>query len=168
MMPVPKILCQPADCILETTREVDAPVTTVFKAWTDPMYFEKWWGPKDFTTKTHAHDLRPGGRMLFDICSNDGQAFPNECVFVAIEPPHRVIWDHISGHFFQVVATFTPIDDAHSRVTFQMVFETAEECRRVGEFAREKNEENMDKMEQVLKEMKKDKSGKTNDERKKQ
>ncbi len=35
---------------LVITRIFDAPRELVWKAWTDPEMFMKWWGPKDFTS----------------------------------------------------------------------------------------------------------------------
>ena len=31
------------------TRVFDAPRELVWKAWTDPEHFQRWWGPKDYT-----------------------------------------------------------------------------------------------------------------------
>ena len=49
---------------LIVTRIFDAPVELVWKAWTDPEYVMKWWGPDYFTSPSAKIDLRVGGTSL--------------------------------------------------------------------------------------------------------
>lgn len=49
------------------TRIFDAPVEKVWKAWTDPEYIKRWWGPKDFTAPYISIDFRVGGKYLYDM-----------------------------------------------------------------------------------------------------
>jgi uncharacterized protein YndB with AHSA1/START domain len=50
---------------LEITRVFDAPRDLLWKAWTEPEHFKKWWGPKDFAVPKISVDLRPGGRYTY-------------------------------------------------------------------------------------------------------
>lgn len=52
---------------LVITRLFDAPRELVWKAWTDPELFKRWWGPKDFSAPSVAIDLRPGGTYLYSL-----------------------------------------------------------------------------------------------------
>ncbi|MGH7429882.1 MAG: SRPBCC domain-containing protein [Candidatus Methylomirabilaceae bacterium] len=45
---------------LAVERCIDAPPTTVFKAWTERL--EDWWAPKPWTTRIIEQDLQPSGR----------------------------------------------------------------------------------------------------------
>ena len=49
---------------LTITCVFDAPVETVWKYWTEPEYFKKWWGPKVFTCPVSKIDFRVGGKYL--------------------------------------------------------------------------------------------------------
>ena len=49
---------------LIVTRVFDAPVELMWKAWTDPQYIMKWWGPDYFTSPSAKIDLRVGGTSL--------------------------------------------------------------------------------------------------------
>lgn len=42
-------------------RTFNAPVETVWKAWTDTESLKKWWGPKDFTAPIIKMDVKVGG-----------------------------------------------------------------------------------------------------------
>lgn len=48
-------------------RVFDAPREKVWKAWTDPEYIKRWWGPKDFTAPHISNDFRVGGKLVYDM-----------------------------------------------------------------------------------------------------
>lgn len=48
-----------------TTRVFDAPVEKVWKAWTDPEYVKRWWGPEGFAAPYINIDFRVGGKYLY-------------------------------------------------------------------------------------------------------
>lgn len=50
---------------LVITRLFDAPIERVWKAWTDPEYVMRWWGPTGFTSPSCKIDFREGGKFLF-------------------------------------------------------------------------------------------------------
>ena len=52
---------------LVITRVFDAPVELVWKAWTDPEYVMRWWGPTGFTSPTCKIDFREGGKLVFHM-----------------------------------------------------------------------------------------------------
>lgn|GEM_PF-4919201 len=52
----------------------DAPVQTVWEAWTDPDQVAQWWGPLGFTLTTHHKELRPGGIWHDTMPEPDGTA----------------------------------------------------------------------------------------------
>lgn len=45
-------------------RIFNAPVEKVWKYWTEPELFKKWWGPKDFTCPVAEIDFKVGGKSL--------------------------------------------------------------------------------------------------------
>ncbi|MBB2480460.1 SRPBCC domain-containing protein [Bacillus sp. APMAM] len=55
------------------TRVFDAPRELLFKAWTEPEHFAKWWGPKRFTLEVVKMDARSGGEFLGIQTSLDGK-----------------------------------------------------------------------------------------------
>lgn len=61
----------PADRTLTTSRVFDAPRERVFKAWTDPKQFARWFPPEGFTTAVCELDVRPGGSLRVDMQGAD-------------------------------------------------------------------------------------------------
>ncbi len=141
-----------ADREIVTTRVLDAPRELVFKAWTDPDQLVQWWGPKGFTNTFHEFDMRPGGIWRFVMHGPNGVDYQNKSVFVEVVNPKRIVFDHVSGPRFQVVATFAE-QAGKTKLTFRMRFESAAECDKVKAFAVEGNEQNFDRLEAQLAKM---------------
>lgn len=60
---------------LTIIRNFDAPRELVWKAWTEPEHFKKWFGPKNFTCPFCKIDLKVGGRYLSCMRSPEGMEF---------------------------------------------------------------------------------------------
>jgi uncharacterized protein YndB with AHSA1/START domain len=135
-----------------TTRVFDAPRERVFRAWTDPEHLASWWGPTGFTSTFQDFDLRPGGVWRFVMRGPDGVEYKNKSVFVEIVRPERLVFKHVSGPMFLVTATFAE-QAGKTKVTFQMLFETAAAREKVKGFAVEANEQNFDRLEAELAKM---------------
>lgn len=78
------------------TRVFDAPVRTVWRAWSDPEYVMRWWGPTGFTSPSAEMDFRVGGTSL--VCMRapaefGGQDMYNTWTYRAIEPERRIEFD---------------------------------------------------------------------------
>jgi uncharacterized protein YndB with AHSA1/START domain len=53
-------------------RIFEAAVDLIWKIWTEPDLFKKWYGPKGFTIPVAEMDLRVGGKRLICMVSPDG------------------------------------------------------------------------------------------------
>jgi uncharacterized protein YndB with AHSA1/START domain len=147
-----------ADREIVAVRAVDAPPEAVWRAWTEAEHLARWWGPNGFSNTFDAFDPRPGAEWRFTMHGPDGKDYKNRSVFVAVAPPERIVFDHLSGHLFRLTATF---DDAagKTRVTFRQTFETAAECAKVKGFAVDANEQNLDRLEAEVKRMADEEAG---------
>lgn len=152
-MKTPEILITPPEREIVTTRIFTFPRQLVYKAWTEPQHLKNWWGPKGFTNTFNIFDLTVGGRWSFVMHGPDKGNYPNECTFVAIREPELLVWDRQSKPLFQVEVLFEEIHANETRVIFKQKFGTAEECNKLRKFVPDKNEENMDKLENELRKM---------------
>jgi len=148
-----EILVVGPDCQIVSSRVVAAPIEVVFKAWTDPLHLQKWWGPKGFTNTFKEFDLRPGGKWSFIMHGPDKGNYTNECIFIKVKKPQLIAWNRLSNPIFQVVASFEEIGIDKTKVIFKMLFATADLCNKIKTFAPEKNEENLDRLEGELRHM---------------
>ncbi len=76
---------------LVLTREFDAPVELVWRAWTEPERIAMWWGPRGFATRVEAMDLRPGGVWRYVMVGPDGKEYPACGEFREVTPMRRII-----------------------------------------------------------------------------
>ena len=136
-----------------SSRVFNFPIDLVFKAWSDPVHLEKWWGPSGFTNTFSEFDFRPGGTWRFVMHGPEKGNYKNECVFTAIERPKLISWRRISQPLFNVMVTFDEISIDETKVVFRMLFDTAAECDKIKRFAVDKNEENFDRLQVELEKM---------------
>lgn len=123
----------------------------LFRAFSNPQNLRNWWGPKGFTNTFHEFDFRVGGQWRFTMQGLEKGNYENHCEFTQIEEPTFIAWKRYSKPLFHVVFSFEKITDNQTKLIFRMIFETEEECNKIKPFAVDKNEENFDKLEQELK-----------------
>lgn len=74
------------------TREFDASLEHVWKAWTIPEMCMKWWGPKNFTCPTCKIDFKVGGKYLYCMRSPEGKDFWGTGTYKEIIPMKRIVY----------------------------------------------------------------------------
>lgn len=114
-----------ADRELVLQRELPFPRELVWKAMTDPVHVNKWWGPNGFTCENVRMNFRVGGVWAFDMLGPDGTRYPNHSVFKEIVPPSKLVFDHGDGKKFWFETTVTLTEAAGgTRITLRQLYET--------------------------------------------
>jgi uncharacterized protein YndB with AHSA1/START domain len=72
------------------TRVIDAPVESVWRAWTDSELVRRWWGPTGFTCPVARMDVSQGGTSLVCMHSPDGHDLYNTWTDQRITPLRRL------------------------------------------------------------------------------
>jgi len=57
----------------QAKREFDAPVSLVWRAFTEPELLDQWWAPKPWKTETKSMDFRPEGKWVYDMVGPEGE-----------------------------------------------------------------------------------------------
>ena len=133
-----------------TVRMLDFPKEKVFEAWSNPDQLKVWWGPKGFSNTFELFDFRPGGQWKFVMHGPEKGNYKNECEFLEIDEPDLIYWKRLTQPLFQVCATFEEIEKGKTKLTFRMIFDSVEACNKIKPFALDKNEENFDKLNNLL------------------
>ncbi|MEA3187235.1 MAG: hypothetical protein QOD99_1065 [Chthoniobacter sp.] len=129
----------------ETSREIPATVEQVFAAISDPERLARWWGPAGFTNTFKVCEFRQGGRWSFLMHGPDGHVYPNENVFAEIEPPRKVVVEHVSEPKFRLTIALTPSAKG-TVVSWSQAFESAEVASRLQPIVVPANEQNLDRL----------------------
>ena len=106
------------DIMIPTAREltivrlIDAPRALVFRAWTDPAWLARWWGPRAHPAVEMTMDVRPGGvwrGLLRGV--EDGRELWHGGVFREISPPERLVftfaWEEEGERGLETLVTVT-------------------------------------------------------------
>jgi uncharacterized protein YndB with AHSA1/START domain len=81
---------EPEELVL--TRIFDAPREALWKAWTDPKRFVRWWGPAGFTSPACRIDLRVEGKYLACMRSPEGRDYWSTGVYREIVPSEKIVY----------------------------------------------------------------------------
>lgn len=73
-------------------RVLNLPLNKVWKAWTEPEGFKKWWGPEDYTCPSSEVDFRVGGKYLHCMRSSNGDEFWSTGVYKEIIPYKKQVF----------------------------------------------------------------------------
>lgn len=76
---------------LTLTRILNAPRELVFKVWTNPEHFAKWWGPREFTAPICELDARPGGLIHVLMKGPGGYENDLDGTFHEIVEPEKLV-----------------------------------------------------------------------------
>ena len=91
------------------TRLFDAPPRMVFKAWSDPSLFQRWWVPKSVTGVSLVScemDVRTGGKYRLEFAAGD-QTMAFFGKYLEVTPNSRLVWTNDEGEGGPAVTTLT-------------------------------------------------------------
>jgi uncharacterized protein YndB with AHSA1/START domain len=91
---------------LTLTSRFEAPVERVWQVWADPRQLERWWGPPTYPATVTAHDLTPGGRVVYVMTGPDGDQHGGWWHVHSVDAPHALEFEDGFGD-----ATGEPVPD---------------------------------------------------------
>ena len=113
--------------LVEVSRTFEAPLELLWKAWTEPKHFMKWYGPKGFTAPTCEIDLREGGRHLWSMLSPDGRQMFFTGVYSEVVPMERLVFtDSMSDAEGNVMSSDMMGEASHTTMNVTVTFAHAD------------------------------------------
>lgn len=128
-----------------TSRQFNVAPASVFAAIKNADRLAKWWGPNDFSNHFDVFEFHPGGKWIFNMIGPDGTAYPNESVFVNIEPDRQVVIEHICPPHFQLTITLEPLTTG-TLLRWDQTFSDATVAQAVRHIVEPANEQNLDRL----------------------
>jgi uncharacterized protein YndB with AHSA1/START domain len=77
---------------LVIARRLKATPAALFRCWTDPKLIPEWFCPKPWRAEVHSMDVRPGGATRMTFHGPDGEAFPNNGVYLEVVPGKKLVF----------------------------------------------------------------------------
>lgn len=110
------------------TRLFDAPAHMVFKAWTDPERFRRWWMPRSVTgvvLQSCEMDVRTGGKYRLEFGMGD-QTMAFYGRYLDVVQDQRIVWTNDEGEEGAVTTVTFEDRDGKTLVTYHEAYPTKE------------------------------------------
>ena len=86
-------MAMPSDSELVISKVIKAPRAAVWRAWAEPLQFEKWWIPAPMICRVVRMDLVPGGGFETLMREGDGEFQPHlDACFLDVVPMQRIVF----------------------------------------------------------------------------
>ena len=149
---------EPGKQDITSTIVLDAPRELVFKAYTDPELFAKWWGPRRYKNEIDKFESRPGGSWRVVQVGTDGSRHAFRGVNHDVVAPERICatfeYEGFPGHVALQTATFEALGNK-TRLVAHIVFDSVmDRDGMVASGMQEGSDESMDRLAELLAELK--------------
>ena len=148
-MTTPETPSQLAAREIVSHRLFDASPDTVFAAFADPQRLARWWGPSGFTNTFETFEFRAGGTWRFVMHGPDGKNYQNNSVFIAVDKPGRIVFEHAPEPHFIMTITLQA-QGSQTSLTWRMLFDSPEIRDAIATYAVPANEQNFDRLQAEL------------------
>lgn len=157
-MPKTEYTIEPGKQDIVSSVVLDAPRDLVFRAYTDPKLFARWWGPRGYENKIEKFDIRQGGEWRVVQKNPDGAEFAFRGVTHDVTAPERICqtfeFEGVPGHVALQTATFEPVGNK-TRVVAQIVFQSVmDRDGMVASGMKRGADESMERLSELLTELK--------------
>ncbi|MDP9615512.1 SRPBCC family protein [Streptomyces demainii] len=114
------------------TRDLDAPRETVWRVWTEPEYFARWFGA---APQSVALDVRPGGAWRATVATPGGE-MPLRGVYREVVGGERLVWTlDLPQGSMELTAAFADLGGGRTRVVLRQPAPPREQCAQAEEGA---------------------------------
>ena len=138
------------------TRTFDAPARLVFKAWSEPGLFKKWWVPRSMgmTLRSCEMNVCTGGkyRLVFGDDPANPMAFFGS--YLEVVPNKRIVWtNEESGDAGSVTTVTLEERDGRTLLVLSELYPTKEALDEAGTGAQDALQETFGQLEELLAEL---------------
>jgi len=114
---------------INATRDFDAPLDDVYRAWSEPELVARWLGPRRYEMVIEEYDVRTGGSWAYEHKAGD-EAYGFRGVFHDVTPGKSITqtfeFAGAPGHVSLETVTFSDLGDNRSRVSIHSVYQSIE------------------------------------------
>ena len=118
-----------SDRELVVTRMFDAPPHLVFKAWSQPDLFRRWWVPKSVTGVSLVScdmDVRTGGKYRLEFGAGGSDTMAVYGKYLDVVPNERIVWTNDEGEEGAVTTVTFADEGGKTLLTFHEIYPSKE------------------------------------------
>lgn len=135
--------------VMSTSRVLPFSPSAIYAAFESPDLLAQWWGPEGFTNTFEVFEFKANGQWNFVMHSPDGNSYPNESVFAALEPDNKVVIKHVCAPLFTLTVKFKPVANG-TDLSWEQAFVDEATAQAVKHIVQPANEQNLDRLTRVL------------------
>lgn len=138
---------------LVATRTFDAPPSMVYKAWSEPALFRRWWIPKSVSGVSLVScdmDVRTGGtyRLEFSAGGSDTMAFHGK--YLEVVPNERIVWTNDEGEEGAITTVTFEDGGGQTLLTFHEAYPSKEALEEALQGSAAGLPEQLDQLDELL------------------
>jgi len=150
-----EIKAEPNSQEIWITREFDAPVERVFRAFTDPELIVKWLGPRRLSMRIDTMESGDGGRYRFIHSGDDGIEHAFRGVVHSVTAPTGMTrtfeYEGLPGHISLETVNLEDLGGGRTRMVQQAVFQSIEDRNGMVESGMEEGvNDSMERLSELL------------------
>jgi uncharacterized protein YndB with AHSA1/START domain len=135
--------------VFSTSRVLPFSPAVVYAAFADSAKLAQWWGPAGFRNTFEVFEFKPGGHWKFVMHGPDGANYPNESHFIELQPPTKLVIQHVNQPRFKLTVTLEEAGSA-TKLHWAQAFEDSQVAANVRHIVEPANEQNLDRLTAVL------------------
>jgi len=114
---------------LVVTRIFNAPPSTVYKAWSRPELFQRWWVPKSVSGVSLVScemDVRTGGKYRLEFGAGDSDTMAFYGKYLEVVPNARIVWTNDESEDGAITTVTFEDQGGRTLLTFHEVYPSKE------------------------------------------
>jgi uncharacterized protein YndB with AHSA1/START domain len=114
---------------LVVTRTFDAPPSIVYRAWSQPDLFRRWWVPKSVTGVTLVScdmDVRTGGKYRLEFSAGGSETMAFYGKYLDVVPNERIVWTNDEGEEGAITTVTFEDQGGRTLLNFHEIYPTRE------------------------------------------
>lgn len=138
---------------LVVTRTFNAPPSIVYRAWSQPELFQRWWVPKSapgVSLVSCQMDVRTGGRyrLEFGAGGSDTMAFYGK--YLEVVPNERIVWTNEEGEEGAITTVTFKDEGGKTLLTFHEVYPSKDALEEALQSGAAALPEQLDQLDELL------------------